>query len=134
MATGGRRPHPVWSNFEKNVIAGKNVKAVCKSCKRELQGMPIRMEKHLENCTEYQASKRPRIVENTSECETVQKPKSTQENTLQKFTVKTSKDEVREIGIQLSRAIISSNSPFSLVEDPEFKKYHNLMRPGVPIP
>ena len=96
--------------------------------------MPIRMEKHLENCTEYQASKRPRIVENTSECETVQKPKSTQENTLQKFTVKTSKDEVREIGIQLSRAIISSNSPFSLVEDPEFKKYHNLMRPGVPIP
>ena len=90
------------------------------------------MQKHLDNCTEYEKTKRPRDEADVNEGNAAKKQTTNQY--WDNFTVKTSRDEVRDLGLQLTRAIISSNSPFSLVEDAEFKKYHNQMRPGMPLP
>ena len=110
-----RRPSAVWLYSEKRVLSAKNVKAVCKACKIEIQAMPIRMEKHLENCEKHQTTKRPRF-ENGDPVEATEHQTS---DYWKKHTVKTKGDEVKELALQLTRAIISSNSPFSLVEDSE---------------
>ena len=52
--------------------------------------MPIRMEKHLENCEEYQTTKRPRFV-NSDPVEATEHQKS---DYWKNHTVKTTRDEV----------------------------------------
>ena len=46
----GRRLASVWKHFDRAVRYGKNSIAVCKSCKAELQGIPQRLEKHVQTC------------------------------------------------------------------------------------
>jgi len=42
--------NPIWKYFDRNSSNPSNVKATCKGCKVEFQGMPKRLEKHVEIC------------------------------------------------------------------------------------
>jgi len=43
--------NPVWKYFDRNASNRQNVKAICKACKKEQQGIVERMEKHVTQCT-----------------------------------------------------------------------------------
>lgn len=50
MSTGRTRD-PVWLHFEEKIIPGlKGSKAVCKSCRKEMQGIVKRMKVHNQKC------------------------------------------------------------------------------------
>ena len=47
-----KNKHPVWVNFECKTKKGNSGKwAVCKKCKKDMQGIPSRMMKHSKVCT-----------------------------------------------------------------------------------
>lgn len=49
-----KNKHPVWVNFECKIKKGNTGKwAVCKKCKKEMQGIPSRMMKHLKACADH---------------------------------------------------------------------------------
>jgi len=48
----GRKSDAVWNFFEKKVNIGMTgCKAVCNSCKKEMQGLVERMKKHIKECS-----------------------------------------------------------------------------------
>ena len=40
----------VWQHFERDTIKSNNIKAICKGCKSEIQGIIGRLEKHVVQC------------------------------------------------------------------------------------
>lgn len=49
-----KNKHPVWVNFECKIKKGNSGKwAVCKKCKKEMQGIPSRMMNHSKVCTSH---------------------------------------------------------------------------------
>jgi hypothetical protein len=52
MSNSGRKQDPIWIHYEKVKTPDKaGVRAVCKVCRHELQGIPERLKKHAANCT-----------------------------------------------------------------------------------
>ncbi|XP_076050454.1 uncharacterized protein LOC143031004 isoform X2 [Oratosquilla oratoria] len=50
MSPAGRKRDPVWVLFER-IQWGQYHRAKCKSCLKEVQGIPLRMKRHLEICS-----------------------------------------------------------------------------------
>ena len=46
----GRPPALVWKYFDKDVTNTKNPKVKCKGCETCMQGIPVRMDKHVRTC------------------------------------------------------------------------------------
>jgi hypothetical protein len=48
----GRKSDAIWNSFEKKVNVGMTgCKAVCKNCRKEMQGLVERMKKHVGECS-----------------------------------------------------------------------------------
>ena len=125
MSTGGRPKDAVWRHFAKVEIGGIN-RAKCHHCGTDLVPAPTRMKSHLEKCTPETSSSNVVVdLDASSEPVTPRRCQSTLN------VVRTTIDEQKELDLQLARAIYSSNSPFSLVNNPHFRKYQTMMRPGV---
>ena len=50
MSWKGRKTPPLWENFIRDTSITNNVKAICKSCKKTMQGVIGRLEQHVKMC------------------------------------------------------------------------------------
>ena len=135
----GRRLNPVWRHFDRKFGAKKNHKAVCKACGKELQGIPTRLEKHVETClktikpdeTPEKRGDKRQLTDDEHELYLELPPNKLRKvTTLDNMIVKTSNEESEALNMQLTRMIIATNSPFSFVDNKQVRKFHDMMRPG----
>lgn len=137
----GRKQDAVWLNFDRvRPTSGKSgFRAKCKDCGKEMQGLVARLKQHHGAC-------HAKIIEldtlNSSNMDLPKNstlppppPESKQNiqnnaNSMSNFVVKTSSCQKEELDLQIARYVYATNSPFSVVEHPEFKKMVNMMRPG----
>ena len=53
MSSCGRKEDSIWQYFHKSVTPGKaGCRATCRSCPKEVQGIPSRLRLHLTQCTD----------------------------------------------------------------------------------
>ena len=139
--------HNVWKEkrlcvvlFWEDVVPGKaGCKATCRACGKTMQGLVARMKQHHEGCVGAQnrgdttdtsdaeislPSPRKRA---TSPAPILPKKKTCY---LDEFVMQTSGKDKSAIDHQLAKMIYATNSPFSLVDHPEFTKLMSLFRPG----
>lgn len=52
MSSSGRKKDPIWINFEELPVRPgvSGSRAVCKKCRKEIQGIVARLKKHLSDC------------------------------------------------------------------------------------
>lgn len=147
MSGSGRKKDPIWIYYkELPVVPGKKgTRAECKACKKELQGLVARLTNHHDKCPGKQINSGEEdeddleIVEDegSSGSSTVavrnqdgKIKKSTTENVMNKFLIKTSKEEKEKLDLQCARFICASDSSFLTANHKEFVKYTNMLRPG----
>ena len=110
---------PIWQNFDSITKDGAQ-RAVCKNCSKDMVPDAKRMKKHHDDC-----------IATSSSAETVPK-KVPKQTTL--FNVMTSQEKQHEIELQIGRYFVSSNTAFRQVENQEFQKLVQKLKPGVEIP
>ena len=163
----GPKPKAVWRCFVRDNSVKTNVKATCRGCGEELQGIVPRLEKHASACRRLRClglwgvdSLSPNLSPSQSTAgsspsssslaapDEEKEPSDSREPASESSgpprkkvcfqttlpVVRTGPEKLSELSIQLCRFMVTSNSPFSLVEDPEFEKFVHLLRPGVHIP
>ena len=130
---GGRTLNPVWHHFERITTNPKNVKAKCKGCKAEFQGIPTRMEKHVEVCAVLNVSLKRARDDDDSDTPHAEVVKRHVGGPIDRCTIRTTNAELHELNLQLTRAVVASNSCFSLVENKHMKMFFDKMRPGVQL-
>ena len=141
---------PVWKHFERDDSIKTNVKAKCKKCDVVMQGVVKRMHTHYIKCHEIKQftndsnseivrtstpQKRPagiafdKIDESSvSSSSPFKRAKQVQIDT---SIVKTTDTQLHEINLQLTRAIASTNSPFSIAEGKQWRKLFSMLRHGI---
>ena len=118
---GGQKLGEIWKYYERVVVGPKNIKAICNGCKKQMQGIPDRLKKHALECSELGiAPKRRREDDDAA-------------TSMENIVVKTKGSEIHKLNIQLTRAIVASNSPFSMAENNQVKKLFDMLRPGVQL-
>ena len=110
---------PIWQNFD-SITKDGSQRAVCKNCSKDMVPDAKRMKKHHDDC-----------IATSSSAETVPK-KVPKQTTL--FNVMTSQEKQHEIELQIGRYFVSSNTAFRQVENQEFQKLVQKLKPGVEIP
>jgi hypothetical protein len=148
----GRRLAPVWQYFNRDCENKNNVKAICRGCKTSLQGIVVRMEKHAKICkdlkqmngseeslsTSITASRSTPVKRKQCELDididSCTPNKKQRQSCIDSNIVKTSEAFQYQLDLQLCRAIASSNAPFVFVENKEFRKYCDMLRPGASVP
>lgn len=140
--SSGRKKDPIWIYFkELPVVPGKSgLRATCKKCNKELQGIVSRLKAHHKKCSEKKVSSSDdecEIVENSAKSDLVNPVEKSVLNLskkkiggMKKFVVSTSKQEKEIMDKQCARFLYGTNSPFVTVENDEFKKFLQLLRPG----
>ena len=145
----GRKSDHVWQYFETKNVAGKaGCRATCKKCGKEMQGLVARLKQHYHDCAvvidysnvacadldisqpDIQLISQKRIS-GTSSAPKTKKHKS---SSMTNFVIQTSKTEKATIDLQIARFVCATNSPFSIVEHPEFLKLMAMLRPGYDPP
>lgn len=149
----GRKSDSVWIYFDKIVVCGKTgCRARCKTCNKDMQGLVARMKSHyhsctnsVENCIEIVPEPGPATSDLSDSAPTSPVPvpmkraastlntpttKKLKTSSINKFVMQTSNSEKAAIDLQVARFIYATNSPFSTVEHPEFKKFVQMLRPG----
>ena len=96
-----------------------------------MQGNVSRLEKHLESCSERPAKRS--CDEMTTESDAMNSAKRRNQKPLDKHVVVTTADNKDSINMQLTRAILATNTPFSFVDNPQFKKFYQMLRPGLQL-
>jgi len=139
----GRKLDAVWVFFERDVTFKCNPKAVCKGCGTKLQACVDRMMRHADQCAclVTKGLKLPKVEESTSS--QIQPPVALSNPFLQEPAKKkqclqtslnvfhTSTSDAANLNMQMCRMVVATNSPFSIVEHPEFKKFCEMLRPEV---
>ncbi len=120
MVDGGE-----WMLFNKVWDSCRNRKAECKGCKARVAPCTAAMLKHATTC--HPLVLKGLLLEPTD----IALPPAKQRR-LQVFA--TPSDLQRKIDRQIVRMVVCCNTPFALVEHPEFKKLMELLRPGVRTP
>ncbi|KAG7163866.1 Zinc finger MYM-type protein 4-like 2, partial [Homarus americanus] len=69
--TPGRKRDPVWVSFER-IAKGTGFRAICKSCKKDMQGFVHTMKRHLEVCKK--SSSFPKDIENSDDTDKTRLP------------------------------------------------------------
>lgn len=69
-----RNKHPIWVKFDCFNAKNSGNWARCKTCKKEMQGIPSRMEKHIESCDITNKAVEDKIKENKSQNTKLQEP------------------------------------------------------------
>ncbi|CAG8510475.1 4810_t:CDS:1, partial [Dentiscutata heterogama] len=147
----GRKPGPIWDHFERgDLINSKHFQAICSYCRDPILGVPERMLNHLKNT----CKKIRKEVQDTLDNIKINNKKNTQNK---RVRVNASSDEEgnitnsnqtsplnnnqtslldnnRLIHQQLLRALISTNVPFTFVENEEVKKLFKMLQPSYALP
>ncbi|CAI6351030.1 unnamed protein product [Macrosiphum euphorbiae] len=153
----GRRKDPIWNYFIEIKDKNKTTRAKCLKCSMEMAGLVMRMKLHKNKCISIledsivdependqltgdpgdglggPTTKRPCSsslldtggslnLEGSSSCK-----KSSSMNT---FIYRTSPSEKIKLDHQIAKYIYATNSSFSYVEHPEFKRMIEMLRPG----
>ena len=107
----GRNRKDVWDNFRRTKKEGNTgVWAICKCCNIGMQGIPARLEKHLEKC----------VSDRDIEVPVPKQPKK--DDSLSSVVSVTNKQEKDKIDVALAEFFYATNTPFQRVEHPAFKK------------
>ena len=145
----GRRHDNIWLYFHKTKLPGKTgCRAKCKGCGKEIQGLVARMKQHYTDRTatinlttdfsNHPNTPIPDIV-NFEERERATLPINLDPpakrhkpivSRMDNFVMKTSGNEKAAIDLQITRFVCATNSPFSIMEHPEFLKLITMLRPG----
>ena len=135
----GRSLDPVWVFFERDLSNKANPKAKCKGCDQQFQAIVKRMERHANECEglvqkgykdeaeDICAANKPITEASTSSAsdEALQHAKPAKVPRIQAplNVVRTSSYDTGKLNLQLCRFIVASNSPFSVVECPEIRRF-----------
>ena len=127
---GGRKRGKEWSEV---IVDGAT--ATCCHCHDVLSMKIERIRNHLSKCVEYSRSLERNSSEHNigelSEVDEVQpSPSSSKSQKIDKFISKTSEKEKENIDKQIGRAFFSNNFSFKSIENPEFLKACQMLRPG----
>ena len=119
----GRNRKDVWDNFRRTKKEGNTgVWAICKCCNIGMQGIPARLEKHLEKC----------VSDRDIEVPVPKQPKK--DDSLSSVVSVTNKQEKDKIDVALAEFFYATNTPFQRVEHPAFKKLLKMLRPSYQPP
>lgn len=152
--------HPVWVNF--NVISktGNSGKwAQCKKCKKELQGIPQRLLKHVSICCpgpgpractsslytgEPSTTASSHAVYPATSSDTLNEPvtkmmrslstASSSSGTLEEKIIVTSESQAKKIDVAIANYFYASNTPFLHADHLKFKEMITAIRPGYKPP
>ena len=140
---------PIWKHFDRDASNHRNIKATCRTCGLQLQGVKKRLEKHVESCQKIikeHADNTNDSAESKNEVHNIQDemtsgdkndtpnpPKRLKTGTLDDVVVSTKRTENDEINLQMTRFILASNSAFSVANNTEFHKFCKMLRPGVKV-
>lgn len=128
---------PVWIHFDRDNSNSKNVKATCRGCKRCFQAIPKRMEKHVEICPDLNRDPDNWETEarddGASTSASTSAPKKAKTTFMDSVVIKTSAEDIEKLNLQMTRFVIATNSPFSLVDNPHFKEFYRMLRPRITL-
>lgn len=134
---GGRVATGVWRCYDKWIDDKHNVKATCKGCDLVMGGIAIRMRSHAKKCVPLKDSGLTSDLELSSDSEketpVEEPPKKRQKRQLILNVQRTNSDAMLAINHQITRMIVSSNAPFAIVENKEFQRLMDMLRPGLKI-
>lgn len=144
----GRKRDNIWIFYnEKKSDSSKFLRAICKKCGSEMQGLVARMKKHIEKCGETGET-----IQNKDEIEILNQDAQNQQPStstsqqpivykhiakktkLDDFVIKTSGEEKQKLDLQVARYLYATNTPFRHVENQEFVKLVTMLRPGYKAP
>lgn len=139
----GRTQALVWEHFDTKKDGKKIISNTCKNCKKSVSAKPTRMQSHLQKCIKKcarpEAAQLPASssIDATLSTKPLTFPSSATASKQSKMTgfVKSMNRKAQdEIALQLGRFIFSANLSFNTVENPEFKKFVNMLEPSFVIP
>ena len=121
----------------------KGSRATSKSCGKQMMGLTDRMKPHFEatsGANDLAASPTPFILHSlqptasppvlTASPLLAVKKQKTSASSVANFVIKTTASLKQEFDHQVARFIYATNSPFNLVENKEFLKLLEMLRPG----
>lgn len=157
----GRKKDFIWNHFhEIETKSGKGLRAKCKHCGKEIQGIVSRLKCHISNCElskseNYQNSSTknfdPQVddrfvddpqpsastsfsIDNSGQKHNLKMSEypstSTKKLKMDSFIMRTTEDQKKELDTQVARMIYATNMPFHTVENKEFRKCIEKLRPG----
>ena len=130
---GGRRPKPIWNEFE-SINQGGTRKAKCKFCSDMLVANPKRMEKHIQGCERAPDNIRSIYIgsetssSSSSSQGAVKRPKLYQTQLVCHPAV--TNQIQQDIEDSLLKALVSSNIAWNIVENAYFKEFVDRLRPN----
>jgi len=126
----GRLKDRVWDHFTEDTanIAQKRPNQICKFCNQHVSAEAARLRKHLQKCRRKPAEPVAAIPDPAP----APLPKKTP--TLDSFLCNTKPEMKDRIDLALAKFIFSSNIPFKIVENKEFKSFVKLLKPSYTLP
>jgi uncharacterized protein YuzB (UPF0349 family) len=159
--SAGRKKDPVWVYFDEEKTStdkGVRIKAKCKSCGKQLQGLVARLKDHKGKCIsghiedsdseapepemkQQPSSSQSLPVAPTKSLKRLSDDGSSSSSKISKTTlnmdsyvIKTSKQEKGLIDEQIARGMYATNASFRTIEHPEVIKAYKMLRPGYTPP
>ena len=145
----GLKRLPVWIYFDTKKEVGKaGCRATYKKCGKEMQGLVARLKQHYHECTIFidftddasadlcilnpDIQVLPHSKRNMSDIrlDSQAKKQKSVKSRMTNFVVQTSTTEKAAIDLQIARFVCATNSPFTIVEHPEFMMLMAMLRPG----
>lgn len=127
---GGRYKSGIWSHFEEKKSIGKaGSRAVCKKCKKELQGLVDRLKKHYRSCVESLSETDTSTSTSNDDSVNNDYPPA-KRMPMSDFVCSTSQFQKNKLDKSIAETIAGCNLPFRLLGHPLFIKLCNELRPG----
>ena len=133
-SSAGRHRDSVWDHFIADSSNPAVPKAKCKGCSLVMGAIVARMKKHQASCSAlYFVGEEPAPLSSSS------LPSSSSEPAKKRFrqtpleAIRTPEELQHKLDLLLCRFVVSTNSPFSLVDDPAFREFCQALRPGVKL-
>lgn len=146
--SGGRQKDNIWIHFVESKTIGKSgSRAKCKRCDKELQGIPLRMKAHYDQCIQSQSTAiastdlETSVLEGSLDMDKENRglwsshpTKKRRSSSINEFVISTSKARKEELDGLLAEVIAACKLPFVFTEHESVKKFLDALRPGYKPP
>lgn len=137
--SSGRNRSDIWNQFTTKFENNKLTSNQCNICKKEVSPKATRMKEHFEKCVQKtqvlpMSTFASDQILAAGQTPSLEGPVTYKQPRITDYVTKITQQDKEKITTQVGRFVYSSNSPFNIVQNPEFKELLRLLNPSYHLP